>query len=154
MILSLILVGLLAQSPISVDFRDADLRDFFTMMGQTASVNIVLHPAVQGKITLEVHDVSWDVLLDVVLKNYGLSRETQGNVIRIVPTFVIEQEYKQQAAVEQARRNALPLETRLVVLNYAKATDIAPIVSKLLSPRGSVIADARRNALIITDIAP
>jgi type II secretory pathway component HofQ len=71
-----------------------------------------------------------------------------------VPTFVIEQEYKQQAAVEQARRNALPLETRIVVLNYAKATDIAPIVSKLLSPRGSVIADAQRNALIITDIAP
>jgi hypothetical protein len=43
---------------------------------QAASVNIVLHPAVQGKITLEVHGVSWDVLLDVVLKNYGLSRET------------------------------------------------------------------------------
>ena len=76
MILSLVLVALLAQSPISVDFRDADLRDFFTMMGQTANVNIVLHPAVQGKITLEVHGVSWDVLLDVVLKNYGLSRET------------------------------------------------------------------------------
>src|SRR5215475_8117700 len=106
MILSLVLVPLLAQSPISVDFRDADLRDFFLMMGQTANVNIVLHPAVQGKITLEVHDVSWDVLLDVVMKNYRLSRETHGNVIRVVPTSVIEQEYKQQAAVEDARRNA------------------------------------------------
>ena len=152
MIAALILSAVLAQSPISLDVRDVDVRDFLMTMGEMANVNIVVHPAVQGKITLKVHDVAWDVLLDVVMKNYGLSRETQSNVIRIVPTSVIEQEYKQQVATEEARLSALPLETRTYVLHYAKAADVAPLVSKLLSPRGSILVDIRRNALIITDI--
>jgi type IV pilus assembly protein PilQ len=153
MILSLILATLLAQSTVSFNLRDVDLRDFLMTMGQMANMNVVVHPAVQGKITLNVHDVAWDVLLDTVLKNYSLGREAQGNIIRIVPTSVIAQEYRQQAALEEARLNALPLVTRTYALNYAKAADMVPILSKFLSPRGSIVADPRRNVLIITDVA-
>src|SRR5262245_34783074 len=123
MISALILAAVLAQSPISLDVRDVDLRDFLMTMGAMGNVNFVVHPAVQGKVTLKVHDVAWDVLLDVVMKNYGLIQERQGNVIRIVPTSVVEQEQRQQVATEEARFYALPLETRTYILSYAKAAD-------------------------------
>src|SRR5262249_6127539 len=146
-ILSFFLAAVFTQPlTISMDLRDADLRDFFVTMAESANLNVVLHPAVEGKITLRVRDAAWETLLEMVLRNYRLSRETQGNVMRIAPQSAFEEEYRQRAAIEAARLNAQPLVTRTYVLNYAKAEEIAVIVSRLLSPRGVVIADPRRNA--------
>ena len=138
-VLGLILATLLMAAPqdVSVDLRDADLQDFFRLMAETGNINIVLHPAVQGKITLSVKNAPRDVLMDVVLKNYGLTTEINGNVIRVMPQ----------------RLASLPLETRTIILNYAKAADVARIMSQFLSPYGSIAVDARRNAIIIRDIA-
>ena len=153
--LSLFLVALLNQPlTVSLDLRDANLRDFLETMAQSANMNLVLHPAVEGKITLRVQDAPWDTLMEMVLKNYQLNREIQGNLMRIVPQSVIREEYRARAAMEEARLNAQPLEVRTYMLNYARAADIAVIVSKLLSPRGIVLVDTRRNALIIKDVAP
>jgi hypothetical protein len=46
----------------------------------------------------------------------------------------------------------LPLQTQIYFLNYAKADDVALVVSRMLSPRGSVIAYKPRNALIVRDV--
>src|SRR5262249_11651557 len=133
----------------SLDAREMDLTDFFRLMGQIANVNIVLHPSVQGQLTLTVRDAPWRQVLDVVLKNHGLGEEVEGNVMRIAPLAIFESEYKQRAAMEEARSNALPLETRIYVLNYARAADVVQVISKMLSPRGSVIAYPARNAIIV-----
>ena len=137
---------------VSVDARNMDLSDFFRLMAETGNVNMVLHPAVQGKVNLTVKDASWEQLLDLVMKNYGLGKEVEGNLMRIAPIAAFEAEYKQRAATEQARLNALPLQTQIYFLNYAKADEVALVVSRMLSPRGSVIAYRPRNALIVSDI--
>jgi len=94
-----------------------------------------------------------DILLDVVLKNYGLTTEINGNVMRVVPLSVIADELRQRAAIEQARLASLPLVTRTIILNYGKAADVARIMAQFLSPYGSIAVDQRRNAIIISDIA-
>ena len=137
---------------VSIDARNMELSDFFRLMADTANVNIVLHPAVQGKVNLTVKDAPWEQLLDLVMKNYGLGKEVEGNLIRIAPIVAFEDEYKQRAAVEQARLNSLPLQTEIYFLNYAKADEMALVVSRMLSPRGSVIAYRPRNALIVRDV--
>ena len=154
-VVGLILATLLMAAPqdVSMDLKDADLQDFFRLMAETSDINIVLHPAVQGKITLSVKNAPRNVLMDVVLKNYGLAAETTGNVIRVVPLFVLENEYRQRLAIEQARLASLPLETRTIILSYANAADVARIMSQFLSPYGSIAVDPRRNAIIIRDIA-
>jgi type IV pilus assembly protein PilQ len=154
-VVGLILATLLMAAPqdVSVDLRDADLQDFFRLMAEASNINIVLHPAVQGKITLSVKNASREVLLDVVLKNYGLTTEITGNVMRVVPLSVIEEEYRQRLAIEQARLASLPLVTRTIILSYARAADVARIMSQFLSPYGSIAVDQRRNAIIIRDIA-
>jgi type IV pilus assembly protein PilQ len=137
---------------VSIDARDIDLSDFFRFMADAAKVNIVIHPAVQGKVNLTVKDAPWEQLLDLVMKNYGLGKEVEGNVMRIAPIAALEAEYKQRSATEQARLNALPLQTQIYFINYAKADDVALIVSRMLSPRGSVITYRPRNALIVRDV--
>src|SRR6266496_1165539 len=83
---------------VSIDARDIDLSDFFRFMADAAKVNIVIHPAVQGKVNLTVRDAPWEQLLDLVMKNYGLGKEVEGNVMRIAPIAAFEAEYKQRAA--------------------------------------------------------
>jgi len=154
-ILSLLLAGVLASpQAVSLDLKDADLRDVLMTLGATANLSVLLHPAVEGKLSLSVRNVSWELLLDMVLKNHNLGREVQGNIMRIAPLSVLEGEYKQRAATEQARLSALPLETRTYALNYARAADVAVAISKFVSPRGVVIVDPRRNMLIIRDVVP
>jgi type IV pilus assembly protein PilQ len=139
---------------VSIDARDMDLSDFFRLMASTANTNIVLHPAVQGKVNLMVKDAAWEQVLDAVLKNHGLGKEVEGNVIRIAPVSAFEAENRQKAAAEEARLNALPLRTQIYYLNHARAEDVARVISLLLSRRGSVIAYRPLNAVIVTDVMP
>jgi len=148
-----ILTAFLASAQlVTLDARDMDLGDFFRFMASAANLNVVLHPAVQGKVNLMVKEAQWENVLDMVLKSYGLAKEVEGNIMRIVPIAVLEAEAKQKAAAEQACLNALPLQTQTYFLNYAKAETVAPIIATMLSPRGSVIAYPSRNAIIVRDV--
>ena len=149
---TLILATFLSAQLVSLDIAEMDLSDFIRFMGKTANMNVVLHPAVQGKVNLMVKDAPWEQVLDLVLKNHGLGKEVEGNTIRIAPLATFEAEFKQRVVMEEARLNALPLQTHIYVLNYAKAEDLAVVISKMLSPRGSVIAYPRRNAVIVRDV--
>jgi type IV pilus assembly protein PilQ len=54
--------------------------------------------------------------------------------------------------LRDAQELATPLTTRTFTLNYTKADAVSSILGKLLSPRGTILQDPRRNALIISDI--
>ena len=133
---TLILATFLSAQLVSLDIAEMDLSDFIRFMGKTANMNVVLHPAVQGKVNLMVKDAPWEQVLDLVLKNHELGKEVEGNTIRIAP----------------AASFAAPLQTRIYFLNYAKAEDMALVISKMLSPRGSVIVYRARNAVIVRDV--
>ena len=137
---------------VSLDTREMDLSDFFRLMANIANMNVVLHPGVQGKINLMVKDAPWQQVLDLVMKNYGLDKELEGNTMRIAPATVFEAERKQRAASEEALLSTLPLQTHIYFLDYAKAQDVASIISAMLSPRGSVIAYRPLNAVIVRDV--
>src|SRR5881296_1667736 len=137
---------------ISLDLRDYDIKDFFRLISEISGLNIVLDPNVSGTVTLKLVDVPWDQALDVVLKNYQLGGLLQGNVLRIATNSTLQGEQQAQKALRDAQDLAVPLDTRTFVLNYTKAGEVSPTLQRLLSPRGTIIMDARRNALIVSDI--
>ena len=106
----------------------------------------------KGTITLKLTEVPWDQALDVITKNQGLGYTIEGNVIRIAPLEKIAQEHRASIEAEKAELLSAPLVTRIKRLSYAKASEVEPIVRKLLTSRGSVIVDPRTNILIITDV--
>lgn len=137
---------------ISVDLKDYEIQDFFRLISEISGLNVVLDPNVKGTVTLRLTDVPWDQALDVVLKNYGLGGQLQGNVLRIATNNTLQGEQQAQKALRDAQDLASPLETRTFILNYTKAGDVSTTLTRLLSPRGTIIQDARRNALIISDL--
>jgi type IV pilus assembly protein PilQ len=137
---------------ISLDLINYDLKDFFRLISEISGLNVVLDPNISGSVSLRLVDVPWDQALDVVLKNHSLGGQLQGNVLRVATNATLQSEQTQQKALRDAQELATPLSTRTFTLNYTKSDAAAAILGRLLSPRGTIIQDPRRNALIISDI--
>ena len=137
---------------ISLNFKDADLKDVFRLFHEITGYNIVLDPAVAGSLTIVLENVPEDQALDIILKNNGLDKVFENNVVRIAST----QKLAQEAAARKSLLEAQELEQEPITftrkLSYAKAKDAVPIIKKIMSKRGDVIMDDRTNTLIITDL--
>jgi type IV pilus assembly protein PilQ len=137
---------------ISLNFKDADLKDVFRLFHEITGFNIVLDPAVAGTLTIVLENVPEDQALDIILKNNGLDKVFENNVIRIATT----QKLASEAAARKALLEAQELEEEPITftrsLSYAKAEAVTPIIKKIMSKRGEVIMDARTNTLIISDL--
>jgi len=138
--------------PISVNLKDVDLKDFFRLIHEISGLNVVLDPNVHGTLTLVLDDVPWDQALDIVLKNNGLERELDANVLRIATVDTLKHEADSRREQVEAQAMAASKITVTRFLSYAHSKDLMPIIKKLLTKRGDVISDDRNNALIIMDI--
>jgi type IV pilus secretin PilQ/predicted competence protein len=138
--------------PISVNLKDVDLKDFFRLIHEISGLNVVLDPQVHGNLTIVLDDVPWDQALDIVLKNNDLSRQLDGNVLRIATVETLRHEAENRRAQIDAEALAVDKVSITRFLSYAHAKDVILPVKKFLSQRGDVVADERTNSLIVSDI--
>jgi type IV pilus assembly protein PilQ len=109
-------------------------------------------------VTLRLKDVPWDQALDIILQAKGLGMRKSGNVLWIAPKDEIAAKEKLELEANAAIQSLEPLRTQSFQLNYTKAADVAAQltagtgVARILSTRGSVIAEARTNQLFVTDV--
>jgi type IV pilus assembly protein PilQ len=138
--------------PISVNLKDVDLKDFFRLIHEISGLNVVLDPSVRGTVTLVLDEVPWDQGLDIVLRNNGLTKEIDGNVLRIATQDTLKKEADARRDLLKAQTDAVEMVTVTRVLSYAQATTMVATIKKFLTARGDVFADPRSNTLIIRDI--
>jgi type IV pilus secretin PilQ/predicted competence protein len=138
--------------PISVNLKDVDLKDFFRLIHEISGLNVVLDPQIHGNLTIVLDDVPWDQALDIVLKNNDLSRQLDGNVLRIATIDTLRKEAENRRAQIDAEALAVDKVSITRFLSYAHAKDVLLPVKKFLSSRGDVVADERTNSLIVSDI--
>jgi len=138
--------------PISVNLKDVDLKDFFRLIHEISGLNVVLDPQVHGTLTIVLDDVPWDQALDIVLKNNDLSRQLDGNVLRVATVDTLKKEADNRRAQIEAEAAAVDKVTITRFLSYAHAKDVLLPIKKFLSQRGDIVADERTNALIVSDI--
>ncbi len=138
--------------PISVNLKDVDLKDFFRLIHEISGLNVVLDPDVHGSLTIVLDDVPWDQALDIVLKNNNLSRQLDGNVLRIATVDTLRREADGRRAQQEAEAMAVERVTVTRFLSYAHSKDVVGTIKKFLSQRGDIVSDDRTNAVIISDI--
>lgn len=142
-----------AETLIDIDVREADARDVLRLLAEVGGFNLAVDPGVSCDATLKLKQVPWPQVLDLVLRTCGLEQERLGeNLVRVASAEELRKEYEARRKYQEEKALAGPLETRYVRLAYAKARELAPVLSKFLSPRGSVVFDERTNTLIVTDI--
>ena len=153
---------------ISLNLKDVDLKDFFRLIHEISGLNILVDPNVSGSVTMVLDRVPWDQALDIVLKDNGLGKVLEGNVLRIARQDTLMAEQEMANKLEAERLKAAPLVTIFRPVNYASATDIMTLFKSwsgsgtrsggesgagALTARGTVLVDKRTNTLIISDVA-
>jgi type IV pilus assembly protein PilQ len=140
--------------PISMDFQGADLRAVLRVFAEDTGLNIVIDPAVQGTVDVQLKDVPWDQALDIILTANKLGYVVDGTIVRIAPLAVLADEQTQRRKVQEEQALAGELRVLTKTLSYAKAEELQALLTKsALSQRGTVQVDPRTNTLIITDLA-
>jgi len=140
--------------PISLELKDADIKDVLRTFAKITGLNVVVDPDVSGSVTVNLENVPWDQCLDIILRINRLGYSVENNVLRVARMERLTQEKSQAAAFRKESENAAPLRTVTKTLSYAKAGAVKQLLSSqgfILSDRGSVIVDERSNMLIIRD---
>ena len=152
---------------LSLNFQDIDVRSLLQVIADFTNFNIVTSDSVQGSLTLRLKDVPWDQALDIILQAKSLGMKRVGNVLQIAPKDEMAAKEKADLEAQATIRNLEPLRTQSFQLNYTKAEDIKTQLTatsgsgggaggsnegRLLSSRGSVIAEPRTNQLFVSDI--
>jgi type IV pilus assembly protein PilQ len=138
---------------IDLDLKDADVHNVLRLLADVGQVNIVTADNVAGTITIRMRNVPWDQALDVVLQAKGLGVVQRANMLRVAPLADLEKERELQIARRQQEVKLAPLETRLIPVSYAQASEIQDRAKPLLSERGSIAVDDRTNVMIVRDLA-
>jgi type IV pilus assembly protein PilQ len=165
--------GKLTQGPgyngekLSLNFQNIEVRSLLQVIADFTNFNVVTSDSVSGAVTLRLKDVPWDQALDIILQAKGLGMRKSGNVLWIAPKDEIAAREKQELESKVAVENLETLRTQGFQMNYAKASDIAGQITgaggasggsqggataRILSARGSVIAEPRTNQLFVTDV--
>ncbi len=132
-----------SQAPrITVQWDGADIDDVVSGFAAFSGRTIIVSKGVTGKVTAQVKNQPWDLAFNAVLESQGLAANVlEGGIIQVI-------DKKDLARAD----STVPVETRLVRVNYAKATSLVPAVQSIVSQRGKVVADSTSNALVITEI--
>ncbi|MCK4761577.1 MAG: type IV pilus secretin PilQ [Candidatus Aminicenantes bacterium] len=136
----------------SYHLKDQDLQNLLIHFARESGISMVFDPGISGSVTAELNDVPWDQALDIFLRQNGLSKQREGNVIRIARVERIEQEAEQRRKMRESLRKEVELDTATRGLNYAIAKDVKKILDKSLTSRGTILVDDRSNTLIISEI--
>ncbi|MBC5784548.1 type IV pilus secretin PilQ [Ramlibacter sp. USB13] len=142
---------------LSLNFQNIEVRSLLQVIADFTNFNIVTSDSVTGAVTLRLKDVPWDQALDIILQAKGLGMRRTGNVLWIAPKDEIAAKEKLELEANAAIQSLEPLRTQAFQLNYSKAGDIAVQLtgsgaSRILSTRGSAIAEPRTNQLFVTDV--
>lgn len=147
---------------LSLNFQNIEVRSLLQVIADFTNFNIVTSDSVTGSVTLRLQDVPWDQALDIILQAKGLGLRKSGNVLWVAPKDEIAAKEKLDLESVAAVQGLEPVRTQSFQINYAKSSEIAIQLTaggsgsgssaRILSARGSVIAEPRTNQLFVTDI--
>lgn len=153
---------------ITLNFQNIEIRALLQVMAEFTGLNMVVSDSVSGAVTLRLKDVPWHQALDIILASRGLGMLQVGTILHIAPKQELADRQKADLQTQQALQVIEPTRTQEFRLNYAKAEAVSRSLkgaggtslgnaagvsaTRILSPRGSVMADVRTNQVFVTDI--
>lgn len=141
---------------ISLHFEDAPIAQLFSSLATAENLNLVIDPAIQGRVTLHLNEVSWPIALQIAMQITGTSVQQKENVLILSKNHATE-----NTLATVVRQNRSPVTghqiERVFVLRYANAQQIKRQLLALptagLSPTGNVDEDPIHNRLVVWDDA-
>ena len=109
-----------------IDIQDADIRQVFSQLSEAAEISIVPSPEIQGRMSLNLHDVRFDAALNAIIQSRDYIVERAEGIMII------------RTADEVARKKHLNRQMVMKIYrpNFLSATELNRLIEPLLSPDG------------------
>ena len=139
---------------ISLDFKDADIKNVFRLLAEVSGLNIVVTNDVNRRVTVRLVEVPWDQAMDLIITTNGLDKEQIGNVVRISTAATLKSEKDALVAAKKSKEDLEPMQTVYFSLNYAKAKDLEAKIRPLMTkrPDNALVVDERSNSIMVRDV--
>ncbi|MBS1959649.1 MAG: type IV pilus secretin PilQ [Bdellovibrionales bacterium] len=138
-------------SPITLKLKDADVHEVLRLISEASGFNIVVHPAVNGRLTVSLERVPWDQALDVVLTTLKLAAERSQSVLRVMPREMLIAEKQAELEQKKISQSTAPRITRIFPISYVDLGQISSILTTFANAQNSGPGSAGIPATIIVD---
>lgn len=152
--LSCVLAMAADEGGITLNFKDADIREVAATIGQITHKNFIIDPRVQGRVTVvSSKPVSSDAVYATflsVLEVHGLAAAPAGDVIKIVPSLEARQ---MPGYPYNSSTPGDAVVTEVIQITNVSATQLVPVLRPLMSTEAQLAAYPQSNVLIVSDRA-
>lgn len=107
----------------SIQVQDANLTEVLEMLAQLSGVNILPSREVQGRVSLNLQDVTVDRALDAILRSQGFVHEREGD-------FIYVRSLAEDSAIRMANRKLI---TKVYQLNYVNVGEVQKLIDPVLT---------------------
>jgi type II secretory pathway component GspD/PulD (secretin) len=136
------LTGVAHAARITIDVHDAELSDVIALLAAQSGANVVADSSIKPeKVTLHLHDVTFQEALGVLVQSHGLQVRRQGSVLIVGAVESMNKRYGDPS-------DPLAAKTAVVALAHASPDDVAKEIAQGL-PEGTVIVPDKRTGSII-----
>jgi len=128
----------------TLEIKDMDINDVLKLLSAKSGLNIIAGKSITGRVTIFLQNVEVHDALTIILKANDLAYIESHGVVQIITAA----EYEQITG----HKFGVSMESTIVTLQSAKASDVAAILTQVKSEAGKIIADDESNSIIIQDI--
>ena len=150
--------GFNINEPISISFNEAPVQTVLQVLSEFAGLNLVVSSSVRGNISIDLKNVPWNEVMNIVLVSKGLATKKMNSILYVATAAEIAAQEQLELQTKRSLENNATLVTEFIPLNYTTAQAAQTVVTSMakqnggiMSPRGSITSDARTNTLIVTD---
>jgi type II secretory pathway component GspD/PulD (secretin) len=126
-----------------LDLRKMEVSDVLKLISQKSGINIVGTQNVKGQVTVYLKNVTVEEALKIIAEANDWAYIKDKDIIKVMTN----QEYEAQFGYRFGKE----VQTKIVKLTYASATDVLATLSQIKNAFGKVISDEKSNTLILVD---
>jgi type IV pilus assembly protein PilQ len=132
---------------LSIDARDTDLGDVIRLLAMQSGTNIVPDGSIKrDRVTLRLHDVTFEEALSTLTQAYGLQAHRDGRIIIIGDAAAMNRRYPDEALASGTKTAVFPLA-------HANPEDLKAAMADALPAGTVVVCDKRTGAIIVSGSA-
>jgi type II secretory pathway component GspD/PulD (secretin) len=141
------LTGVAHAARITIDVHDAQLGDVIALLAAQSGTNLVADASLKpDKVTLHLHDVTFQEALNVLVLSHGLQVRKQGSVLIVGAVEVMNKRYGDP-------NDPLAPKTVVIALAHASPEDVGKEIAQGLPDGTVIVPDKRTDSVIVSGSA-
>jgi type IV pilus assembly protein PilQ len=133
------------------NFTDTNMDAVFQALAVTSGIDILPAPDVRGSVTIKVTQKTWQEVLDIICKLYGLTWLIEDKYIYVMNTSTFEKDQDREAGRKEKLETLAPLVRKSFQIKHAEADKLLSVLNTMKSNRGKLTSVPRNNAIIVLD---